>query len=115
MGVRVANVAIDTNDVATATTFWQSVTGYTVASSDDDATYLEDPNKTGPGLSLLRVPEPRNGKNRLHLDLYTSDLLGETERVKKLGAAEVRSFAEGDGGWVILADPDGNEFCICAE
>lgn len=113
MGIRISNVGIDTNDLAKASTFWQAVTGYQVSSSGDDSTYLEDPSKAGPGLSLLVVPEPRVGKNRLHLDLYTSDLAGEVERIKGLGATEVQDF--GSGGWVVLADPDGNQFCVCSE
>ena len=114
MGIRIGNVGIDTNDMEKATKFWQKVTGYKVASSDDTSTYLEDPNKGGPGLSLLVVPEPKKGKNRLHLDLYTEDMNSEVARIKKLGATEVKSFADGDSGWVVLADTDGNQFCVIA-
>jgi predicted enzyme related to lactoylglutathione lyase len=115
MGVRIGNVGIDTNDMEKASNFWQKVTGYQVSSSDDTSTYLEDPNKDGPGISLLLVPEPRKGKNRLHLDLYASDMNGEVKRIKKLGATEVKSFADGNSGWVVLADTDGNQFCVVAQ
>ena len=64
------------------------------------------------GLSLQLVPEPRAGKNRLHLDLFTGDLAGEVDRIRDLGAVEVRRFD--DDGWVVLADPDGNQFCVVA-
>ncbi len=114
MGVQIGNVGIDTNDMKNAVTFWKKVTGYQVATSDDTTTYLEDPNKSGVGISLLVVPEARKGKNRLHLDLFTDDLTGEVARIKKLGATEVKSFADGNSGWVVLADPDGNQFCVCA-
>jgi predicted enzyme related to lactoylglutathione lyase len=113
MSVRIGTITIDTNDMDRARTFWQDVTGYEVTSSDNDNTYLHDPAKSGPGLALQRVPEAATGKNRLHLDLTTDDLAGEVRRIRGLGAGEVKSYAE--SGWVVLADPDGNQFCVCAE
>ncbi|MGW0803276.1 VOC family protein [Nonomuraea sp. NPDC002799] len=112
MSVNIGNICIDTNDLAGGTAFWQAVTGYQVASSDEGTTYLEDSNKSGVGLSLQAVPEGREGKNRLHLDLFTDDLAGEVDRIRALGATEVRRFD--DGGWVVLADPEGNQFCVVA-
>ncbi|MGI5290523.1 VOC family protein [Nonomuraea polychroma] len=113
MSVTIGNIGIDTNDLARAAAFWQAVTGYRVASSDESSTYLEDGDGKGPGLSLLVVPEPRAGKNRLHLDLLTSDLAGEVDWIRGLGAEQVRRFDE--DGWVVLADPDGNQFCVVAQ
>ncbi|MFI6799457.1 VOC family protein [Streptosporangium canum] len=112
MSVSIGNICIDTNDLAGGAAFWRAVTGYEVASSDEGTTYLEDPNKNGVGLSLQVVPEPRAGKNRLHLDLFTDDLAGEVARIRALGATEVARFD--DGGWVVLADTDGNRFCVVA-
>lgn len=112
MSINIGNVCVDTNDLPGSTAFWRAVTGYQVASSDESTTYLEDPGKVGVGLSLQLVPEPRAGKNRLHLDLFTGDLAGEVDRIRDLGAAEVRRFD--DDGWVVLADPDGNQFCVVA-
>jgi len=111
MGVSIRNIGIDTNDLPRAMTFWQAVTGYEVGSSSDSDAYLVDPAKSGPGVSLLLVPEPKTEKNRLHLDLYTGDLEGETTRIRDLGASEVARF----DGWTVLADPDGNQFCIIGE
>ncbi|MEV0151222.1 MULTISPECIES: VOC family protein [unclassified Nonomuraea] len=110
MSISIGNICIDTNDLAGSTAFWQAVTGYQVASSDEGTTYLEDANKGGVGLSLQAVPEGREGKNRLHLDLSTDDLAGEVGRIRALGASEVRRF----DGWVVLADPEGNQFCVVA-
>ncbi|MFG3441562.1 VOC family protein [Nonomuraea sp. NPDC047897] len=110
MSIRIGNICIDTNDLAATTAFWQEVTGYQVASSDEGAIYLESANKNGVGLSLQAVPEGRESKNRLHLDLFTDDLVGEVDRIRDLGATEVRRF----DGWVVLADPDGNQFCVVA-
>ena len=111
MGVSIRNIGIDTNDLARATAFWQSVTGYKVSSSSDGDAYLADPAKSGPGVSLLLVPEPKAEKNRLHLDLYTDDLGGEVTRIRDLGASEVQRF----DAWTVLADPDGNQFCVISE
>jgi len=111
MGVAIRNIGIDTNDLPRAVAFWQSVTGYEVSSSSDGDAYLVDPAKVGPGVSLLVVPEPKTGKNRLHLDLYTDDMDGEVTRIRDLGASEVQRY----DGWVVLADLDGNQFCIISE
>ncbi|MFD8529063.1 VOC family protein [Streptosporangium canum] len=112
MSVSIGNICIDTNDLAGGTAFWQAVTGYQVASSDEGTTYLEDSDKRGVGLSLQAVPEGREGKNRLHLDLFADDLAGEVDRIRALGATEVQRF-DADG-WVVLADPEGNRFCVVA-
>jgi hypothetical protein len=110
VSISIGNICIDTNDLAGSTAFWQAVTGYQVASSDEGTTYLEDANKSGVGLSLQAVPERRDGKNRLHLDLFTDDLAGEVDRIRAVGASEVRRF----DGWVVLADLEGNQFCVVA-
>ncbi|WP_433607432.1 VOC family protein [Prescottella agglutinans] len=88
----------------------QAVTGYQVASSDGGTTNLEDSDKTGVGLSLQVVPKRQEGKNRLHLDLFTDDLAGEVDRIQAFGATEVQRF----DGWVVLADPESNQFCVVA-
>ncbi|MEV1245591.1 VOC family protein [Nonomuraea sp. NPDC050022] len=110
MSISIGNICIDTNDLAGGTAFWRAVTGYQVASSDEGTTYLQDANKNGVGLSLQSVPESREGKNRLHLDLFTDDLAGEVDRIRALGATEVQRF----DGWIVLADPEGNQFCVVA-
>ncbi|MET9345541.1 VOC family protein [Streptomyces termitum] len=80
----------------------------------------EDPvseeNGAGLGRRVLfqRVPEEKTGKNRLHLDVHpapgTRD--AEVERLEKLGAAVLRRVAEQGGEWVVMTDPEGNEFCV---
>ena len=115
MSIKVGCVGIDTNDLAGATSFWQQMTGYRVSSSGDDYNYLVDPAEAGPSLDVQLVPEPPSGKNRLHLDLFSDDMDGETARAKALGATELRRVPSGEGGWIVLADPDGNQFCIVAE
>jgi hypothetical protein len=71
---------------------------------------------TGLGRRLLfqRVPEPKSGKNRLHLDLHPGEgrRAAEVERLKGLGASVLREVKEPSGQWVVMADPEGNEFCV---
>lgn len=110
MAISIGNIGIDTGDVAATTEFWRAVTGYEVSSSDEDGSFLNDPDKRGPGLFVQRVPEPKVGKNRLHIDLFTDDLDGELARIQGLGATEVQRH----DGWVVLADTDGNQFCVVA-
>jgi predicted enzyme related to lactoylglutathione lyase len=114
MAIRVGCIGIDTNDLATASGFWRAVTGYQVSSSGADHVFLADPAKAGPGLFVQLVPEPRAGKNRLHIDLFSDDLEGEAARLRALGATVVQRHPGDDGGWIVLADPDGNQFCIVA-
>ncbi|MWA08153.1 VOC family protein [Streptomyces sp. BA2] len=112
MSISIGNVCIDTTGLAGASVFWQAVTGYEIASSDGATTYLQDPAKSAVGLSLQRVPEPRVGKNRTHVNLSTDDLACQVDRISELGATVVRRFDE--DGWVVLADPAGNQFCVIA-
>ncbi|MFD5711741.1 VOC family protein [Streptomyces pharetrae] len=71
---------------------------------------------TGLGRRLLfqRVPEPKTVKNRLHLDLHPGEGRrdAEVERLRTLGASVLREVAEQGGSWVVMADPEGNEFCV---
>jgi len=96
--------------------FWRDALGYRVYFSADSVVILvpEDDTNASP-LVLQQVPEPRVGKNRMHVDLVTDDIEGEVDRVVGLGArrlhAGIRSFAETQ--WVTLADPADNEFCVC--
>lgn len=91
----------------------------------DDGAYLRDPSGVGPTLSLLKVPESKVVKNRLHIDLKTTGgrqtpweqrwpkVLDMVERLKAAGATVVRVYeANGRGDHVLMTDPEGNEFCV---
>lgn len=86
-----------------------------IAVRHPDDPYDED-SGTGLGRRLLfqRVPEPKAAKNRLHLDLHAGRdrRAEEVQRLEKLGASVVREVKEPGGEWVVLADPEGNEFCV---
>ncbi|UBU15823.1 VOC family protein [Nonomuraea gerenzanensis] len=111
----VQNVAIDCADAYELARFWSEVTGSPLHPEDrpgDEETQVLLPE--GPVLHFNQVPEPKTGKNRLHLCLQpASSREEEVERLLGLGATMVVDRRNGDGtGWAVLADPEGNEFCV---
>ena len=95
--------------------FWREALGYTVAGSVENYTLLVDAGGAGPQLLLQKVPEERRGKNRMHLDIDATDIEAEASRLQRLGARPVRGEAVCEHGtnWILMADPEGNEFCVC--
>ncbi|MFJ9951534.1 VOC family protein [Kitasatospora sp. NPDC091207] len=89
--------------------------------SEDDGAWLCDPDGVGPRLSILKVPEPKTAKNRLHVDVRVpghggaaerwARITAESERLVRAGGAVLEVF---DGHHVVMADPEGNEFCVAA-
>ncbi|WP_371477353.1 VOC family protein [Kitasatospora sp. NBC_00315] len=89
--------------------------------SEDDGAWLCDPDGIGPRLSILRVPEPKRAKNRLHIDVRVPGHGGPGERWDRIRAESERLVRAGgrvleefDGHHVLMADPEGNEFCVAA-
>ncbi len=110
---RVGSVVIDCNDFGRMAAFWQEALRYTPREpADDDWVVLRDPGGDGVNVSVQQVPEPRAGKNRLHLDLYTEDPDGEVARLLALGATRHPRTPEPGEDFVVLADPEGNLFCV---
>ncbi|RKR86269.1 putative enzyme related to lactoylglutathione lyase [Micromonospora pisi] len=113
--VVVLAVVLDCADLARSGAFWSDALGY-VAEPLSSGRYrrLLPPDGEGVELLLQRVPEPKTQKNRMHLDLRVPDLEAEVARMLSLGARCVtESPVEEDGwAWHVLADPDGNEFCV---
>jgi hypothetical protein len=111
--VRVGSVVIDCNDFEAMLAFWSAALGYVPREEPEEGwAVLRDPGDVGVQVSLQKVPEPRIGKNRLHLDLYTSKYEAEIERLLSLGAR--RYNREGDPGedFVTLEDPEHNLFDV---
>ncbi|RIJ52051.1 VOC family protein [Clavibacter lycopersici] len=119
MSARIRHVAIDCRDPHALSLFWAGVTGFAEDPDEpnlpgEDAAWLGDP-VSGLGIILQRSDAPKTGKNRVHLDLAPDDRTrdAEVDRVLALGAALVADRRNADGsGWVVLADPEGNEFCV---
>jgi predicted enzyme related to lactoylglutathione lyase len=111
----VHHITIDCADAYELAGFWSRLTGRPLSDEDhpgDPEVLVELPE--GPGLLFIQVPEPKSVKNRVHLDLQpdtTRD--AEVERLLGIGATLVSDMRRPDGtGWVVLADPEGNEFCV---
>ena len=93
--------------------FWREALGYVPRDEPEpDWVVLRDPSGAGVNVSLQVVPEPRVGKNRLHLDLYAEDRDAEIERMVGLGATIHPRTPEPDEDFIVLADPEGNLFCV---
>lgn len=117
MSLRIQCLCVDTDDPARLAAFWQSALGWRRTFEQDDEVVLEPPEGSRedgivPDLLFLRVPEPKAGKNRLHLDLRPEDQAAEVRRLEKLGARRADVGQGAEATWVVMADPDGNEFCV---
>ncbi|MEV6354875.1 VOC family protein [Streptomyces hydrogenans] len=111
----VQNVAVDCADAYELARFWSAATGGPL--HPDDAPGSRETQVLLPGGPVLyfnQVPEPKTVKNRIHLCLRpTTTRDAEVERLLGLGATLVGDLREPDGaGWAVLADPEGNEFCV---
>ena len=108
-------VVIDCADLERAARFWTAALGYT-PTGGADGVYRGLVPVSGSGIEVLlqRTADAKQGKNRVHLDLRTHDLQAEVSRVTALGATMLTSspITEDGATWHVLADPDGNEFCV---
>ena len=119
MSLRIQCLCIDAADPAGLADFWQSALGWRRTHAADDEVVLEPPEGSAedgivPDLLFLRVPEGKATKNRLHLDLRPADQAAEVERLEKLGAHRVDVGQGPKVSWVVMADPEGNEFDVLA-
>ncbi|MDQ3696374.1 MAG: VOC family protein [Chloroflexota bacterium] len=112
MGLYVGSTVINTADLDRAIAFWIAALDYVVRDGDPTFAVLTDPRRRWSNVSLQRSDEPKRGRNRLHLDLYTADQAGEVARLEGLGATRLPWEYEDDHDHIVLADPDGNEFCV---
>ncbi len=104
-------VVIDSADPASLARFWAAALDFQVVYSAPDEVVVAKDDDTYPGLVFVPVPEGKSVKNRLHFDLNPDDQEAEVERLKGLGAQPV-DVGQGDVSWVVMADPEGNEFCV---
>jgi catechol 2,3-dioxygenase-like lactoylglutathione lyase family enzyme len=111
----IGHLSIDAADPRAQARWWSQVLGWPAGHGDDlDEAWVGPPDGSTPGLLFLRVPEGKATKNRLHLDLRPADggdQSSELQRLLDLGATPV-DIGQGDVTWHVLADPEGNEFCL---
>lgn len=111
--MRIGSIVMHCSKFETMSRFWQAALRYVPREEPSDGwVVLRDPNGPNVNVSLQRVPEPLVRQNRLHLDLYTEDQAAEVERLLALGATRHPRTATPGEDFVVLADPEGNLFCV---
>jgi hypothetical protein len=124
MASKLTDLAIDCADPHGLARFWCAVLGYEVQDEEDEIVTIGSPaapegidqlGPVPPTLTFARVPEGKTVKNRLHVDVNPTDREQDEEvrRLLDLGARHA-DVGQGDQSWVVLADPEGNEFCVLA-
>jgi predicted enzyme related to lactoylglutathione lyase len=110
----VAAVVIDCADPVRLAGFWSTAAGWTIRESGSDFAALRSAADQGPYLEMLRVPDRKSVKNRIHVDVAPpsdGDSRSEAAHLAEIGAT-LADVGQGDVTWVVLSDPEGNEFCV---
>lgn len=112
--LRIGSIVIRVDDLEREKAFWSAALEYVPREGDDDTFALLRPRSgEGPNVSLDRVKAPVQVPPKIHLDLYAEDQAAEIERLKGLGATEIHwDKRPADADYVIMADPEGNRFCV---
>ncbi|MER7922894.1 VOC family protein [Streptomyces sp. NPDC096057] len=109
--MRINALIVDATDPERLAAFWSEVLGRPVVGRMGPYVWLRREN--GLGLGFQRTGEPKSGKNRMHFDISAADPAAEQHRVEMLGGRRLEQYA--DGGFLVMADPEGNEFCVIPE
>jgi Glyoxalase-like domain len=117
MPSRLSSIAIDSAAPRALADFWCAVLGWQIVEQSDEVVSIAAADRTWPVIDFLPVPERKTAKNRLHLDLRADGVNTNDEllRLIELGALPVNVGQSADAPWVVLADPEGNEFCLLAQ
>lgn len=112
MANRITSIAIDCADPGLLASFWTAVLGWQITGQDEDFVSIGTPSAPF-GIDFCQVPEPKQAKNRLHLDLNATDRDQDAELERLLGlGARPADIGQGEVSWHVLTDPEGNEFCL---
>jgi predicted enzyme related to lactoylglutathione lyase len=114
MPLSLHHVVVDAHDLPGLARFWARALGWKVLSERDREVVIGPDEHAPVGMCFMPVSDPKTVKNRLHLDLTTEagDRDAEIERLLTLGASRVDIGQTGEESWTVLADPEGNEFCV---
>jgi predicted enzyme related to lactoylglutathione lyase len=115
--LKIQCVTIDCEDLSLVANFWAEVLGWRITHTSEDEIAIEPPvgsplENIAPDVLFIKVPNSKTVKNRMHFDLRPDDQLAEVARVEKLGARRADIGQVGELPWIVMADPEGNEFCI---
>jgi hypothetical protein len=115
--IRIQCVVVDAHDCQLLARFWSAALGWRITVETDDEWAIEPPEGSrevdvAPDILFLKVPDVKRMKNRLHFDLRPVDQQSQVQRLVDLGARRVDVGQADDVSWVVLADPEGNEFCV---
>lgn len=108
-------LVLDCADPEALSEFWTEALGLQSFGAAGNYVLLASPSGTLPKLLLQKVAEPKATKNRMHFDIEAPTLEAEVKRLETIGARRLEQHARAEHGtrWVIMADPEGNEFCVC--
>jgi Glyoxalase-like domain len=107
------DIVIDCANPETLAAFWAAALGYRAVGFGEPYFLLLPAQVAHPPVILQRVPEPKQGKARIHFDLRVGDVEAEVRRLEALGARRIDIGQGADVAWVPMADPEDNEFCVC--
>ena len=107
------DIVIDCADPESLADFWAEALGYNKVGLFDQYFVLMPAERAYPPVILQRVPEPKTVKARIHFDLRVQDIETEAKRLEAIGARRIDIGQGPDPGWIAMADPEGNEFCVC--
>jgi hypothetical protein len=105
------SIIIDCTDPLLVASFWSQALGLELHGPNDDDDLWLEPGGDCPNILFGQVPEVKSVKDRIHLDLRPGDQAAEVERLIALGARPI-DIGQGDATWVVMADPEANEFCV---
>ncbi|WP_353946342.1 VOC family protein [Streptomyces sp. HUAS MG91] len=105
---RISALVVDAEDAELLAAFWSALLGRPVVGRGGPYVWLRREN--GLVLGFQRTPAPTTGKNRMHVDITSPDPAAEQRRIEALGGRRLEEYAE--GGFLVMADPEGNEFCV---
>lgn len=110
------HLVLDCADPQRLAEFWSKALGFTIAGFAEQWGMLKGP-RDGEVFLLQRVPEPKSGKNRMHIDITTPDIEAKAAELQDLGAHRLSAepLSQFSSTWIVMADPEGNEFCVCEE
>ena len=119
MDIRIQCVVVDADDCELLARFWSQTLDWRITYKSSNEWCIEPPEGSpavdvAPDILFVKVPSRKTAKNRLHFDLRPKDQAAQVQRLQDLGARRVNIGQTDEVSWVVMADPEGNEFCVLA-